>query len=51
MQKKKNINYIYHFIQLVLLGLLIMFICTYFADVQATEVFRESKTNILNCVY
>lgn len=30
---------------------MVMFICTYFADVQATEVFRESKLNILNCVY
>lgn len=51
MQKKKNINYVYHFIQFVLLGLLIMFICTYFANVQATEVFRESKENIFNCIY
>ncbi|MBQ7880442.1 MAG: hypothetical protein IJ358_01180 [Clostridia bacterium] len=51
MQKKKDYNYIYYFIQFVLVGLLIMFICTYFADVQATEVFRESKANILNCIY
>ena len=51
MHKKKDYNYIYYFIQLVLVGLLIMFICTYFADVQSTEVFRESKENILNCIY
>lgn len=51
MQKKKDYNYIYYFIQFILFGLLIMFICTYFADVQATEVFRESKTNIFNCIY
>ena len=51
MQKKRDYNYIYYFIQLVLVGLLIMFICTYFADVQSTEPFRESKENILNCVY
>lgn len=50
MQKKKY-NYPYYAIQLILVGLLIMFICTYFADVQATEPFRESKENILNCVY
>ena len=51
MQKKRDYNYLYYFIQLVLVGLLIMFICTYFADVQATEAFRESKDNILNCIY
>lgn len=51
MHKKKDYNYLYYFIQFVLFGLLIMFICTYFADVQSTEVFRESKANILNCVY
>jgi hypothetical protein len=50
MQRKKY-NYPYYFIQLVLVGLLIMFICTYFADVQSTEPFRESKENILNCIY
>lgn len=48
---KKKINYIYHAIQLILFGLLIMFICTYYCNVTATEVFRESKFNILNCVY
>lgn len=51
MQKKRDYNYIYYFIQLILVGLLIMFICTHFADVQATEVFRESKENILRCIY
>ena len=51
MQKKKNINYLYHFMQFILFGLLIMFICTYFCNVKATEVFRESKENILQCVY
>ena len=51
MQKKKQLNYVYYFIQLVLVGLLIMFICTYFANVQATEAFKESKENILNCIY
>lgn len=50
MQKKKY-NYLYYFIQLVIVGLLIMFICTHFAGVKATEPFRESKENILNCVY
>ncbi|MBO5910222.1 MAG: hypothetical protein J6Q15_01795, partial [Clostridia bacterium] len=50
MQKKK-LNYPYYFIQLILVGLLIMFICTYFADVQVTEQFRESKYNIQNCIY
>lgn len=51
MQKKKDYNYIYYFIQLVLVGLLIMFICTHFAGVKSTEPFRESKKNILNCIY
>ena len=51
MQKKKDYNYIYYFIQLVLVGLTIMFICTHFAGVKATEPFRNSKENILNCVY
>lgn len=51
MQKKRNYNYLYYFIQLVLVGLLIMFICTYFANVKSTEVFRESKDNILRCIY
>ncbi len=51
MQKKKDYNYLYYFIQLVLVGLLIMFICTYFCDVKSTEAFRESKDNILNCIY
>ena len=51
MQKKKDYNYIYYFIQLILVGLLIMFICTHFANVQATEVFRDSKENILRCIY
>ena len=51
MQKKKDYNYLYYFIQLVLFGLLIMFICTYFAGVKATEVFRESKENIFTCIY
>ena len=50
MQKKKH-NYPYYAIQLILVGLLIMFICTYFCDVQATEPFRQSKENIANCVY
>ncbi|MFQ6724459.1 MAG: hypothetical protein ACLRFE_03940 [Clostridia bacterium] len=50
MQKKK-LNYPYYFIQLVLVGLLIMFICTYFCNVQATEPFRQSKDNIERCVY
>lgn len=50
MQKKK-LNYLYYFIQLVLVGLLIMFICTYFCDVQSTEPFRQSKENIERCVY
>lgn len=51
MQKKKDYNYIYYFIQLILVGLTIMFICTYFAGVKATEQFRESGENIKNCVY
>ena len=50
MQKKRH-NYPYYAIQLILVGLLIMFICTYFCDVQATEPFRQSKENIANCVY
>ena len=51
MQKKKQLNYVYYFIQLVLVGLLIMFICTHFAGVTATEVFRDSKKNIARCIY
>ena len=51
MQKKKEFNYIYLAIQLILVGLLIMFVCTYFCDVQATEQFRESGRNIWKCVY
>ena len=51
MQKKKQLNYVYYFIQLVLVGLLIMFICTHFAGVTATEPFRESKENIARCIY
>ncbi len=51
MQKKKDYNYIYYFIQLVLVGLTIMFICTHFAGVTATEAFRESDDNIKNCLY
>jgi len=50
MQKKK-LNYVYYAIQLILVGLLIMFVCTYFCNVQATEPFRESKENIANCIY
>lgn len=50
-KKRKDYNYLYYFIQLVLVGLLIMFICTHFANVTATEPFRESKENILNCIY
>ena len=50
MQKKK-LNYPYYFIQFILFGLLVMFICTHFANVQATEVFRESSDNILRCIY
>ncbi len=48
---KKKINYTYHAIQFILVGLLIMFICTYYCGVTATEIFRESKFNILNCIY
>lgn len=50
MQKKK-LNHVYYVIQLILVGLLIMFTCTHFCGVTATEAFRESKINILNCVY
>lgn len=50
MQKKKY-NYIYYAIQLILVGLLIMFICTHFCNVQATEPFRQSKENIARCIY
>ncbi|MBQ3502227.1 MAG: hypothetical protein IJA72_00995 [Clostridia bacterium] len=50
MQKKK-LNYVYCAIQLILFGLLIMFVCTHFCGVTATEPFRESKFNILNCTY
>lgn len=49
--QKKSRNYVYWFIQAMLFGLLIMFICTYFAKVDATEVFRESGENIKICVY
>lgn len=51
MRKKKELNIPYYIIQFLLLGLMIMFIVTYFCDVQVTEVFRESKTNIFNCLY
>lgn len=51
MQKKNSINYIYLALQLILFGLAIMFICTYFCNVQATEPFRESGENIWQCVY
>ena len=51
MQKKRQLNYVYYFIQLVLVGLLIMFICTHFAGVTATEPFRNSKENIERCIY
>lgn len=51
MQKKRDYNYIYYFIQLILVGLLIMFVCTHFANVQAIEAFRDSKENILRCIY
>ena len=51
MQKKRQLNYVYYFIQLVLVGLLIMFVCTHFAGVTATEPFRNSKENIARCVY
>ncbi len=50
MQKRK-LNYPYYAIQLILVGLLIMFICTHFAGVTSTEPFMESKYNIQNCVY
>ena len=50
MQKRKH-NYIYYCIQLILVGLLIMFICTHFCGVKATEAFRESMYNIQNCIY
>lgn len=49
--QKKSRNYVYWFIQAMLFGLLIMFICTYFAKVDSTEVFRESGENIKICVY
>ncbi len=51
MHKKKDINYVYHTLQLVLVGLLIMFICTYFAGVKATEPFARSGENIKICIY
>ena len=51
MQKKNSINYVYLALQFVLIGLLIMFICTYLCNVQATEPFRESDKNIWQCVY
>lgn len=51
MQKKKSFNYIYLALQLVLVGLTIMFICTYFCNVQVSEQFRESGQNIWQCVY
>ena len=51
MQRKNSINYIYIALQLMLVGLAIMFICTYFCNVQATEQFRESGKNIWQCVY
>lgn len=51
MQKKSRHNYAYWFIQAMLFGLLIMFICTYFAGVKCTEQFRESGENIKICVY
>lgn len=51
MHKKKDINYVYHALQLILLGLLIMFICTYFAKVDNTEQFRESGENIKQCIF
>lgn len=51
MRKKTKFNYIFLALQLIIIGLLIMFICTYFCDVKSTEPFRESQYNILNCVY
>lgn len=51
MQKKNSINYVYLALQLVLVGLLIMFICTYFCNVQVSEQYRESGKNIWKCVY
>lgn len=51
MQKKTKPNYIYIVLQIILVGLLIMFTCTHFCNVQVTEQFRESEYNILNCVY
>lgn len=51
MQKKNSINYVYIALQLMLVGLLIMFICTYFCNVQVSEQFRESGKNIWKCVY
>lgn len=51
MQKKNSINYIYTALQLVLVGLTIMFICTHFCNVQVTEQFRESGKNIWQCIY
>lgn len=51
MQKKTKPNYIYIALQIIIVGLLIMFTCTYFCNVQVTEQFRESEYNIWNCVY
>ena len=51
MRKKNSINYVYLALQLVLVGLAIMFVCTYFCNVQATEQFRESGKNIWQCIY
>lgn len=35
----------------MLVGLTIMFICTYFCNVQVSEQFRESGKNIWQCIY
>jgi len=51
MQKKTKFNYIYFALQLIIIGLLIMFVCTYLCDVKSTEAFRESGYNIWNCIY
>ncbi len=51
MQKKRDYNYIYYFLQLVLVGLMIMFICTHFAGVTSTLQFAESERNIKMCLY
>ena len=51
MQKKNKFNYVYLALQLIIIGLMIMFICTYFCNVQVSEQFRESDKNIRQCIY